>query len=185
MKKPRIQFKNYSIPSLLDLKDRIDNYIHLHKDGNIYICIVRSFGSCYEEHFTNIYACQELCNNFNGDNGFVDVYTTNKNPDIWTSGGTFYIESYNDFEEWEKWRKSMNLYEGFIDDWNKYDAWVKKHGDGVLKDIWSGNHRPYTPHIPRKDVEKLVKDLKNTKIKKPIRILMDVSADNEVCEGDI
>jgi len=55
-------------------------------DSFRYISNVRSYGSVmYREH-NNQFAVQHLCNQYDGEHGIVDVYTTNSKHSITTCG---------------------------------------------------------------------------------------------------
>ena len=56
------------------------------EDGFVYITRLRCFGSVYCETHKNSFTVQELCNEYYGDNGIVDVYTNNPNHGIDTYG---------------------------------------------------------------------------------------------------
>lgn len=51
-------------------------------DGYIYLTNLRCYGSRSWNTYTNTYLVQELCDQYNGDNGIVDVYTNNPSPSI-------------------------------------------------------------------------------------------------------
>ena len=55
-------------------------------DGHIYLTCLRCYGSLSWNTYTNPYPVQELCDEYYGDNGIVDVYTTNPNHNIHTYG---------------------------------------------------------------------------------------------------
>jgi hypothetical protein len=44
-----------------------------------------------------------LCYRYNGDDGIVDVYTTNPNLKIEIYGNVFYIESVEDYNKWKNY----------------------------------------------------------------------------------
>lgn len=51
-------------------------------DGFIYLACVRSYGSVQWITFINQFLAQELCDEYNGDDGIVDIYTNNPNNTI-------------------------------------------------------------------------------------------------------
>jgi hypothetical protein len=65
-----------------DIYDQICNT----EDGFVYITRLRCFGSVYREIHKNSFTVQELCDEYCGDNGIVDVYTNNPNHGIDTYG---------------------------------------------------------------------------------------------------
>ena len=69
-----IDLSDYSIETLIELKDKISGIIYNHNDGYLYICNVRSYGRNWNDNgISNLYTLQELCNQYNGDEGIVDV----------------------------------------------------------------------------------------------------------------
>jgi hypothetical protein len=59
-------------------------------DGFIYITCLRSYGSIQWRTFINQFLTQELCNEFDGYDGIVDVYTNNPNNKIDSCGSVVY-----------------------------------------------------------------------------------------------
>lgn len=55
-------------------------------DGFLYITKTRCYGSISWCDYANEYLVQELCDEYYGDNGIVDVYTNNPNHSIHTYG---------------------------------------------------------------------------------------------------
>lgn len=100
-----IDFKKYSVEELVNLRDEIDNRIYSYKDGFVYICNVRSYGRVFEESgITNEHTLQELCYRYDGEDGIVDVYSTNPNlSHIHNYGHMWYIESEYDYRRWKKY----------------------------------------------------------------------------------
>jgi hypothetical protein len=115
----------YTIEELISLKDEISSRIHQYDDGYIYICNVRSYGRNWVENLTNTHSLQELCNVYDGDNGIIDVYSTN--PDlshIDCYGGLRYIKSKKDYEQWKEYRELNYLIVDIADSivkWNNRD----------------------------------------------------------------
>ena len=62
------------------------NKIRNTSDGFIYLICLRCYGSIQWITFTNEFLTQELCNDYNGDDGIVDVYTDNSNNTIISYG---------------------------------------------------------------------------------------------------
>ena len=60
--------------------------LHSMSDGYIYLTCLRCYGSLSWETHNNAYSVQELCNEYYGDNGIVDVYTTNPHHTIQSYG---------------------------------------------------------------------------------------------------
>jgi len=77
------------IQEIQSLEERISNLrsqLRKHDDGFLYLTCLRCYGSLTYETYTNKFLVQELCNEYYGDNGIVDVYTTNPNSGIQTYG---------------------------------------------------------------------------------------------------
>ena len=68
----------YTIEELVEIRDNINNLIESYVDGYEYICNVRSYGRNWKENITNTITLQELCYRYNGDDGIVDIYSTNQ-----------------------------------------------------------------------------------------------------------
>jgi len=58
-------------------------------DGFLYLTKLRCYGSIRWENHKNEYSVKDLCNEYYGDNGIVEVYTNNPNHTI---------ESYGDIQ---------------------------------------------------------------------------------------
>ena len=72
---------NYTIEELITLNHEIMNRISNHEDGYLYICKVRSYGRNWvESDIKNKYTLQDLLYKYDGEDGIVDVYSTN--PDL-------------------------------------------------------------------------------------------------------
>jgi uncharacterized protein with ParB-like and HNH nuclease domain len=75
-----MELSNIPIKELVELRNTISNMISSYDDGYLYICKVRSYGRNWtENHIKNVYELEELCDRYNGDDGIVDVYSTNPN----------------------------------------------------------------------------------------------------------
>lgn len=56
-------------------------------DGFLYLTKLRCYGSIQWENHKNEYSVKDLCNEYYGDNGIVNVYTNNPNHTIESYGG--------------------------------------------------------------------------------------------------
>jgi len=72
--------------SLEDQLSTVRSQISEYSDGFLYLTCLRCYGSLQWETHTNEFLVQELCNEFYGDNGIVDVYTNNSNHKISSYG---------------------------------------------------------------------------------------------------
>lgn len=77
------------IQEIRTLEGRLSNLrsqLREHEDGFLYLTCLRCYGSLTYTTYTNKFVVQELCDEYYGDNGIVDVYTTNPNHNIHTYG---------------------------------------------------------------------------------------------------
>ena len=94
-----MEFSNLSFDELIELRNKVNNLIYSHEDGYLYICKVRSYGRNWTENIKNTLELEELCDRYNGDDGIVDVYSTNPNlKGIYNYGALMYIESKEDYD---------------------------------------------------------------------------------------
>jgi len=56
-------------------------------DGFIYLTELRCYGSIRWSNHKNEFSVQDICDEYSGDNGIVDVYTNNPNHTISSYGG--------------------------------------------------------------------------------------------------
>ena len=105
-----MEFSNLSFDELIELRNKVNNLIYSHEDGYLYICKVRSYGRNWtENHIKNVYALEELCRQYDGEDGIVDVYTTNPNVSIYNYGALMYIESQEDYDNWYGYKQLERL----------------------------------------------------------------------------
>ena len=93
---------NFTIEELVELKAQIDEHIHSYKDGYLYICRVHSYGRHWNVYIGNVYTLQELCHRYTGDEGIVDVYSTNPDLSIENYGTVMFIETQEDYDKWHE-----------------------------------------------------------------------------------
>jgi len=107
-----------------------------------------------------VYELQELCDNYNGDNGIVDVYTNNPNlkfPEMeyrnW-GGNTRFIKSEYDYREWSKFKRIENTIKSTIQELKEWDE----------RENLPFNMRPsFKPFYTQEDLDKLIQEFENTK----------------------
>jgi hypothetical protein len=141
---------DYTVKELLEIKNKINNAILLYKDGYEYICHVRSYGRNWNEYYKNDYAVQELCYSYNGDDGIVDVYSTN--PDLYhleNYGVVKYIRSVEEYKKWYDYEYVKSFVRELEEEWQ---AWEESAGLPYLK-------RPMQPLHSKKDLELYKKEL--------------------------
>ena len=98
-----MNLNNYTISELVNLKNEIENRIYSFEDGFFYICNVRSYGRNWKERKGNPYSLQELCYQYYGDNGIVDVYTNNPDLSIDNYGDVMYVPTEDDYLNWKEY----------------------------------------------------------------------------------
>lgn len=65
-----------------NLVNKIRQELSNTSDGFIYLACLRSYGSIQWITFINEFLTQELCDEYNGDDGIVDIYTNNPKSTI-------------------------------------------------------------------------------------------------------
>ena len=76
-------------------------------DGFLYVTCLRCYGSIQWETHKNEFVVQDLCDEYYGDNGIVDVYTNNPNNNI-TSYGDVKVMTYDEIINMSKENISMS-----------------------------------------------------------------------------
>ena len=104
-----IDFTKHSVKELRELQNEIGNYLHDMNDGFIYICECRSYGRRWKQELTNEVAVNDLCREYDGYDGIVDVYTTNPDAKIENYGQVNYIKSVDDYEKWKQSNSLVDL----------------------------------------------------------------------------
>jgi hypothetical protein len=120
-----MELSNLPFEELIELRKRIDGMIRSYKDGYLYICKVRSYGRNWNENINNVFELEELCQRYSGDDGIVDVYSTNPNlKDIYNYGDLRYIESQEDYNNWYRYEQLKRLIPQIkkeLDEWDNRD----------------------------------------------------------------
>ena len=120
-----MELSNLPFEELIELRNRIDGMIRSYKDGYLYICKVRSYGRNWNEKINNVFELEELCQRYSGDDGIVDVYSTNPNlKDIYNYGDLRYIESQEDYDNWygyEQLKRLIPQIKKELDEWDNRD----------------------------------------------------------------
>ena len=153
------------LDKLVELRNELNSLIHDFKDGYFYICEVRSYGRNWREkdiHNTN--TLQDLCYEYYGDNGIVDVYSNN--PDLSgldNYGNVMFVPTEDDLQNWKAYtylKNSIPRHEKDLDAWENRDNVPFKQ-------------RPYfEPTYSREDVANMKKQLEDFDMSfvAPIRI---------------
>lgn len=120
-----IDLSGLTFDELVSLNNLTSSMIRDHQDGYLYICEVRSYGRVWvEKHIKNSHVLQDLCYEYYGEDGIVDVYTTNPNLAIDNYGDVMLIKSEEDFKTWKEYEGLKNLIpkiEKEIERWNNRD----------------------------------------------------------------
>jgi hypothetical protein len=113
---------NLPFEELIELRNRIDGMIRSYKDGYLYICKVRSYGRNWTENVNNTFELEQLCYQYDGQDGIVDVYSTNPNlKDVHNYGNLMYIESQEDYDNWYGYEQLKRLIPQIKDTLDKWD----------------------------------------------------------------
>ena len=148
-----------TMDELISLRNKIEYKINSYEDGYLYICSVRQFGSVWEERPSSLYSLKELCNEYNGDNGIVDVYSNNPNlefpeMEFYNYGDVMFIKSEDDYRDWIKYNKDKNFIEDVT---QRLDEWDEK------KDL-PLRHRPhFAPIWTREQVGEWITEFESKK----------------------
>ena len=141
-----MDFTKYSVEELRELQNKIGNYIHNLNDGFVYICRVRSYGNRWKNVLTNERAVNDLCEQYDGYDGIVDVYTTNPDAKISNYGEVNYIKSQ---EEYDKWYKAST----FVTDIKNYEDRLKRWED--RENVPFHSRPTFAPMYTQDDVDHL------------------------------
>jgi hypothetical protein len=147
-----MDLSTYTIDELITLKNQIISKISSYEDGYVYICNVHSYGNNWvDKTIKNKHALMDLISEFDGQNGVVDVYTTNPNlSGVYNYGELMFIESVQNYERWDNLKKLESL---IIHVEKELDKWDNR--DNLPYHI-----RPwYAPLDTREDLSELKKEL--------------------------
>lgn len=145
-----LDLTQYTIEELITLKNEVENRIYSYVDGFIYICNVRSYGRTWTERVNNPHTLQELCYRYFGDDGIVDVYSTNPDLSIENYGDVMYIVSEDDYKRWKEYESSKNMIPNISKELDEWDN----------RDNVPFNTRPmFCPIYSREDLAEMEKEL--------------------------
>ena len=155
-----IDLSNYNINQLTELQSKVNNLISNYSDGHIYICKVRSYGRNWNENWIkNTKTLQDLCNEYGGDDGIVDVFTTNKDlgEDFSNYGDTMIIKSVEDYEKWSKYKSLTNQ----IERAEKELIESKGESDSYNPFSLNGRRSYFGPTWSKDEIDQMKEELKN------------------------
>jgi hypothetical protein len=105
-----MKLSDYTLDELIEMRDMIENHINDFEDGFVYICKVRSYGRNWVVNIKNIRKLEDLCYQYSGDDGIVDIYSTNPNIfNVNNYGDLAYIESVEDYNQWKGYKSLEDL----------------------------------------------------------------------------
>jgi hypothetical protein len=117
-----MELSNLSFEELVELRNKVENMVRSYKDGYLYICKVRSYGRNWTENVNNTFELEQLCYQYDGQDGIVDVYSTNPNlKDVHNYGNLMYIESKEDYDNWYGYKQLERLIPEIKDELIKWD----------------------------------------------------------------
>jgi len=140
--------EEHTIQTLVEMRDEINVRIQNYKDGYFYICNVRSYGRNWKENYIyNSYSLQELCNEYCGDDGIVDVYSNN--PDLSkldNYGDVMFVPTVKDYDKWLEYTTLIHKIPEIEKELDKWDD----------RDNLSFRERPaFAPFHTREELEEL------------------------------
>jgi hypothetical protein len=168
-----LDLSTFSIDELVELKNEISNRIYRYDDGYLYICNVRSYGRNWRERITNAHTLEELCYQYSGDDGIVDVYSTNPNlGHIQNYGDLMYVPSLEDYEKWKRHTTLVREIPELEKEWEEWDN---------RENVAFRERRSYfAPVYSREDIKEmknLAKELDGTYIA-PVPYRVEVDTDS-------
>ena len=120
-----MDLSNYTIEQLVELKDEISNQIYSFEDGYFYICKINSYGRSWEEKgITNPYTLQELCYQYDGGEGIINIYTNNPDLNVVNYGDVKFVPTRKDYEKWYKYsylKRQIPNIEKELEEWENRD----------------------------------------------------------------
>jgi hypothetical protein len=146
--------EEFKIEKLVEMRNELDVRIQNYKDGYFYICEVRSYGRNWKENYIyNTYTLQELCHQYNGDDGIVDVYSNNPNlSKINSYGDVMFVPTVEDYEKWVEYTSLSNSIPNAEEQLDKWDN----------RDNVPFMYRPtFAPFWTREDVESMKTQVAN------------------------
>lgn len=155
--------KNLGIEELNEVRNTAANLIHEYQDGFQYECKVRSYGRNWTNKMYNAHAVQDLCYEYDGDNGIIDVYTTNPDLNIHNYGNTYYFPSMEDAERWRSHTYAANR----IPEWKReLEEW------DMRENIPFGSRPHFAPYITVEEIAEHESQLKKDAplIVQPVRL---------------
>ena len=165
-----MNLSDYSFDELVKLKNEIESHLRSTPDGFLYICKVRSYGRNWIERHENSYSVNELCIRYDGEEGIVDVYTTNPDLNMYNYGNVFYIKSEEDYNSWKEWDYLTNNIPEMEKELEEWDD----------RDNVPFNRRPlFAPIFSREKIDEYKKELEEYDINFDIPVLLEYKYNDE------
>jgi hypothetical protein len=142
-----------TLEQLVTIKNDVESLIYNFSDGFFYICKVRSYGKNWTETKQNTHTTSELCNQYDGCDGIVTIYTNNPDCKIYSYGGVYYIKSQDDLKKWEYYQRLKNIVPEIEKEWEEWDN---------IENIPFRQRTSYfKPIYSKEDLEEYRKELEN------------------------
>lgn len=143
----------YGIEELVELQNKIGGIINDYKDGYFYICEVRSYGRNWKDNYIfNTHTLQELCYQYSGEDGIVDVYSNNPHLEIDNYGDVMFVPTVEDYKKWVEYTSLSYRIPNVEEELDKWD----NRGDVPFM------HRPtFSPFYTREELDEMKTELVN------------------------
>jgi hypothetical protein len=145
--------EEFTIEKLVEMRNELESRIQSYIDGYFYICEVRSYGRNWQDNnIHNTHTLQELCYQYYGEDGIVDVYSNNPYLEIDNYGSVMFVPT---VEDYKKWVNHISLSNRIPMVEKELDAWDNR-GDTPFM------YRPtFAPLYTREDLEDMKTELAN------------------------
>jgi len=146
--------EEFKIEKLVEMRNQLNARIRSYKDGYFYICNVRSYGRNWKDNYVyNTHTLQELCHQYDGDDGIVDVYSNNPNlSKINSYGDVMFVPTVEDHKKWLEYTSLSNRVPKAEED---LDAWDNRDN------VPFKNKPTFAPFWTREDVESMKTEIAN------------------------
>jgi hypothetical protein len=163
--------KNLSLEELVEVRNLANNLIDDYSDGYFYICEIRSYGRAWKSRPTNIKAVSDLCYEYDGEHGIIDVYSNNPSlSSLYTYGRAFYIPTEADYEKWKSYSGLRNRVPKIEEEWEVWDN----------RDDMNFRERPiFAPIYSKEDLVEMKKELEDFPMDFTQPVLVNYSEEGE------
>ena len=105
----KIDLSTLTINELMEVREQVNNLIADYDDGFFYICQIRSYGRNWTRKYRSSQHVQDLCDEYNGEDGIVDVYSNNPDLDLSNYGEVKFVPTEEDFQSWKDYNSLVSL----------------------------------------------------------------------------